>query len=300
MPRNNTRYNASAHLTPDAVTNQSTAPADYNPNDYPPFALTVDLAVFTIRNGLLSVLLVERADDPYAGCWALPGGFVGIDETIETAALRELAEETSVDVFPGHVEQLRTYGNPNRDPRMRVVSVAHVAFAPNLPTPVAGSDAAAARWWPITDLMTTGDDRPRLAFDHEIILSDALDRVRAKLEYTTLAAQFLDEPFTLADLYRVYEAVWGTSPDLGNFRRKVLSTDGFVIPTNQTAPAAAGRPATLYTRGPATDLFPPMLRTDPDTAQEPLYAGAMTAVADGLLTGQGKASRRRRPRASTS
>lgn len=233
---------------------------DYNPHDYPPFAVTVDLAVFTIRAGLLSVLLVERGDDPFAGSWALPGGFVGIDETVEEAALRELAEETGLDIFSGHVEQLRTYGNPARDPRMRVVSVAHVAFAPNLPVPTPGSDAAAARWWPITDLLA--EDGPVLAFDHGTILSDALDRVRSKLEYTTLATSFLEEPFTLSDLYRVYEAVWGTSPDLGNFRRKVLSTDGFVVAQPDKL-STSGRPAALYTRGAARTLYPPLLRSGP-------------------------------------
>lgn len=231
--------------------------------EHPPFAVTVDLAVFTIRDGALAVLLVERGAEPYAGSWALPGGFVEPQEDAETAAWRELHEETGVDRFDGHLEQLRTYSAPDRDPRMRVVSVAHVAFAPDLPEPTAGSDAAGARWWAVDDVLGSGPDRPTLAFDHEEILVDARERVRAKLEYTTLAREFVVEPFTLPELRRVYAAVWGLAPDLGNFRRKVLGTEGFVVPTelHDDEPSGAGRPALLYRRGAATAIQPPMLRT---------------------------------------
>jgi 8-oxo-dGTP diphosphatase len=222
--------------------------------DHPPFAVAVDLAIFTIRHDALSVLLVERGDDPYAGSWALPGGFVEPDEDAETAAWRELGEETGVEKFAGHLEQLQTYSAPDRDPRMRVVSVAHVAFAPDLPEPEAGSDAARARWWPVNDVLD--DDHVSLAFDHATILTDARERVRAKLEYTTLATEFVAEPFTLPELRRVYAAVWGTPPDLGTFRRKVLGTEGFVVP----AQGDAGQ-ATLYRRGPAAVIQPPLLRT---------------------------------------
>lgn len=230
-------------------------------SEHPPFAVAVDLAIFTIRDGALAVLLVERGEEPHAGAWALPGGFVQPDEDAETAAWRELHEETGVQRFAGHLEQLKTYSAPDRDPRMRVVSVAHVAFAPDLPAPEAGSDAANARWWAAADLLDA-DDRPALAFDHAQILADARERVRAKLEYTTLAREFVTEPFTLPDLRRVYAAVWGTPPDLGNFRRKVLGTDGFVVPTEThgSASGAGGRKALLYRRGPATVIQPPMLR----------------------------------------
>ncbi|GGL38991.1 NUDIX hydrolase [Phycicoccus endophyticus] len=226
------------------------------------FAVTVDLAVFTIRDGIFSVLLVERGTEPFAGSWALPGGFVEADEDAETAAWRELREETGVERFEGHLEQLRTYSAPDRDPRMRVVSVAHVAFAPDLPAPAPGSDAANARWWAVEDLLDGGPDAPPLAFDHATILADARERIRAKLEYTTLAREFVAEPFTLPELRRVYAAVWGSPPDLGNFRRKVLGTDGFVVPTDtHGVSASGGRPALLYRRGEATDIQPPMLRT---------------------------------------
>ncbi|MGN6243913.1 MAG: NUDIX hydrolase [Motilibacteraceae bacterium] len=238
-----------------------------------PFAVTVDLAVFTIRQGVLCVLLVERGNEPFRGHWALPGGFVGVEESVEDAAWRELREETGVSRFPGHLEQLATYGDPGRDPRARVVSVAHVAFAPDLPDPTAGSDAASARWWPVNDLGldpapdgVEPTEAPVLAFDHAQILRDALERARSKLEYTTLAVQFVREPFTLADLRRVYAAVWGTAPELGTFRRRVLSTRGFVEPAPRTAEGAthdAGRPPLLYRAGTATALQPAMLRPGP-------------------------------------
>jgi len=238
----------------------------YDPSRFPPFAVTVDLAVFTIRSGMLAVLLVQRLEHPYQGYWALPGGFVRRDESAEAAARRELAEETGAGTFRGHLEQLRTYSDPGRDPRMRVVSVAHVALAPGLPDPVAGGDAAAARWWPVADLgfpMLEGFEVIPLAFDHALILADALERVRSKLEYTTLATRFVAEPFTIADLRRVYAAVWGDAPDLANFRRKVLGTPGFVVEESRSPQApgpAGGRPPLLYRRGDATTLHPPMLR----------------------------------------
>lgn len=240
-------------------------PANYDASTYPPVFVTVDLAIFTIRNGALSVLLIERDAEPYAGRWALPGGFIEPDEDAAQAAWRELAEETGVKQWTGHLEQLQTYSAPDRDPRHRIISVAHVAFAPNLPTPVAGSDARTARWWAVEDLMAATGEAPALAFDHAQILADAVERVRSKIEYTTLAAEFVEEPFTLAELHRVYTAVWGTTPDLGNFRRKVLRTPGFVERTEEKAAAdtSGGPRPLLFRRGRARMLQPPMMRPEP-------------------------------------
>ncbi|MFF1698638.1 NUDIX domain-containing protein [Streptomyces sp. NPDC058257] len=231
----------------------------YDKYAFEPFAVTVDLAVFTVRAGRLHVLLVERGQDPYAGHWALPGGFVLPDESAETAAGRELAEETGLKDSAGlHLEQLRTYSEPDRDPRMRVVSVAFAALVPDPPPVRAGSDAAHARWLPY------GAQGP-LAFDHDRILADAHDRVCAKFEYTGLATAFCPPEFTLGELRQVYETVWGAELDPANFRRKVLGTSGFVeaIPGAARLTGGRGKPAALYRAGPATALHPPLLRPAP-------------------------------------
>jgi 8-oxo-dGTP diphosphatase len=219
--------------------------------------LTVDIVVLTIRAGQLRLLLVERGNEPYAGALALPGGFVDLEESLEAAALRELREETHIDGAPLHLEQLRTYGEPHRDPRARVVTVAYLAIAPDLPDPRADTDAVHAEWTPVGDVLR---GRRRLAFDHDEIVRDAVERARGKLEYTSLATAFCQEPFTIADLRKVYEVVWDTTLDPGNFSRKVTRTDGFVIATGDHRVGDNGRPPALYRRGEAVTLYPPMLR----------------------------------------
>lgn len=253
---------------PDDARDEASFLAAYDPSQYPCVAVTVDVVLLTVRAGRLAVLLVQRRSHPFRGRWALPGGFVEDDEDLDGGARRELAEETGLllaggeeAVELGYLEQLRSYGAPGRDPRMRIVSVAYVGFAA-AGEPVAGSDAADVRYWAVDDLAIPGIGSPDgvpLAFDHDRIVRDGVERARAKLEYTTLATAFLDEPFTLGELRRVYEAVWGEPLHEGNFRRKVLSTPGFVEPTGETAPTD-GRPAALYRRGAATRLHPPILR----------------------------------------
>lgn len=236
------------------------APEGYDPYAFEPFAVTVDLAVFTVRDGRLHVLLVERGEDPYKGHWALPGGFVLPRESAEDAARRELAEETGLTeatVSALHLEQLRTYSDPDRDPRMRVVSVAYTALIPDLPEPRGGEDAANARWW---DAGALG----ALAFDHDRILTDAHDRIGAKLEYTCIATAFCPAEFTLGELQQVYETVWGVELDRPNFRRKVLTTPGFVqaVEGSPRRTGGRGKPAALYRAGAATALHPPLLRPE--------------------------------------
>jgi 8-oxo-dGTP diphosphatase len=216
------------------------------------FSVTVDLVVLTIREAALSAVLIRRGIEPELGKWALPGGFVLPHEDLTEAAERELAEETGL-AATGHLEQLATYGAPDRDPRGRVVTVAYLALMPDQPLPEAGGDAAMARWRPVTAI-------EHLAFDHEGILADGVERARAKLEYTPLAAAFCPPEFTIAELRQVYEVVWGATLDPRNFHRKVTSTEGFVVPTGRSTAGDRGRPAQLYSKGTAAVLHPPLLR----------------------------------------
>jgi 8-oxo-dGTP diphosphatase len=175
--------------------------------------VTVDIVIFTLRGGSLQVLLVKRGVPPFEGQYAIPGGFIREDESLEEAALRELHEETGVrNVF---LEQLYTFGDPKRDPRGRVITIAYYALiASDKLSLVAGADAAEAQWFPASSL-------PPLAFDHKSILDYALERLRNKLEYTTVGFQLLPEKFTLGELQAVYEAILGRQLDKRNFRRKL-------------------------------------------------------------------------------
>jgi 8-oxo-dGTP diphosphatase len=253
--------------------------AEYDPRAFDPVAVTVDVVALTIRDGALDVLLVQRGEPPFEGWWALPGGFVKnqpgpggqrLEEDLPDAALRELGEEAGAELGRVHLEQLAAYGVPGRDPRMRVVSVAYLAFAPELPDPWPGSDARAAAWVAVTELGITengGTQRPgttrKLAFDHARILADGLERARSKLEYTPLATAFTGDEFTISELRSVYETVWGEQLHAGNFHRKVLSVPGFVESTGELTPhggARGGPRARLYRRGDARLLHPALLR----------------------------------------
>jgi len=233
-----------------------TVPDDYDPRAFPPFAVTVDIVVFTIDNGVLKVALIERAEEPYKGSLALPGGFVRPDENLREAAIRELAEETGLH-SPEHLEQFGAYGDPDRDPRMRIVTVGYWAIVPDLPEPVGGTDAASARTVSVTDVL---GDKDALKFDHHEILSDALERARNALEDTTVATDFCDDEFSISDLRKVYEAVWGVELDQGNFQNKVLEIEGFVEPTGQRRIGGRGRPPELYRAGSADRIEPPFRR----------------------------------------
>ncbi|MDX3005746.1 NUDIX domain-containing protein [Kribbella solani] len=230
--------------------------------DFVAVGLAADLVILTVRDGRLQVLLIRRGIEPYLGRWALPGGFVRPDEDLEATARRELAEETGLSSERIHLEQVATYGAPDRDPRGRVVSVAYLALVPDPPAPVAGSDASSAEWVDVADLLQdragTADDG--LAFDHRRILGDGVERARAKLEYSPLATAFCPAEFTISELRGIYEAVWGTPLDPRNFHRKVTKTPGFVEPSGATTTRDGGRPAQLFHRGTAHTLHPPMTR----------------------------------------
>jgi 8-oxo-dGTP diphosphatase len=219
--------------------------------------LAVDLAILTVRENRLHVLVAERASEPYRGYPALPGGFLRDGEDLGQAAGRVLAEQAGLDRAALHLEQLAAYGAPGRDPSGRVVSVAYLAFAPDLPMPSAGP---AAHWAPARII------RGALAFDHAAILDDAIERAGARLEYTTLATAFCGAAFTIGDLRTIYETVWDTPLDPRNFNRKVLHTEGFVEPTGDKRIPGTGRPAALYRRGPASALSPPLLRSTTATS----------------------------------
>ena len=223
-------------------------------SDYPIFSVTVDAVALTVLGGELCALVVRRGEPPHAGEWALPGGFVGQDEDLAAAAVRELGEETGVDV--DDLEQLATYGTPGRDPRGRTVTVAHLTVIPWAPQAQAGSDAAAAEWRPVPELLDSG----ALAFDHARILADGVERARSKLEYTNLATRFVAEVFTVSELRAVYDVIWGSELDPGNFHRKVVGTDGLVVETGERREGGSGRPARMFRAGPASTLHPPLTR----------------------------------------
>ncbi|KAA0113144.1 NUDIX domain-containing protein [Mycolicibacterium sp. P9-22] len=228
----------------------------YDPGEHPSVAVTVDLVALTIRDDALCALVIRRGEEPHAGRWALPGGFVRSDEDLDAAAGRELVEETGLPADRLHLEQLGTYGAPQRDPRMRVITVAYLGLAPDLPPPTPGGGAAGAWWVPVEQLSGAA-----LAFDHAAILADGIERARAKIEYTPLATAFCADEFTVAELRRVYEIVWGATLDSRNFHRKVTGAPGFLVPVGRTTGRDGGRPAQLYRRGELRLLHPPMMRT---------------------------------------
>ena len=220
--------------------------SDYDPKAYPPVAVTVDVLVQTISQGSLQVLLVERGETPFLGAWALPGGFIHEDEDLHQAAVRELEEETGVGADEAHLEQLGSYGAPNRDPRMRVVTVAYWAICAGAPSLQAGTDARRARFVPVSDIER---GEIELAFDHRKIIDDALERTRSKIEYTALAAKFCRTPFTITELRRVYEILWQTRLDPGNFQRNLRANQAFLSDIGgrrRAASPSGGRPASLW------------------------------------------------------
>jgi 8-oxo-dGTP diphosphatase len=224
----------------------------------PMVAVAVDLTVLTVRAESLQILMVERGIPPFRGMLALPGGFLeSRREDLDAAVARELAEETGLSAEHLHLEQLRTYGAPDRDPRGRVITVCYLALMPNLPLPRAGGDARAARFVPVEHVLGRG---AAIAFDHRTIVADAVERARGKLEYTGLGAAFCPPEFTIGELRRVYEIVWGHPLDPRNFHRKITGVPGFLVPTGERTSRDGGRPAALYRRGPAELMHPPILR----------------------------------------
>ncbi len=210
----------------------------YDVTKYERPSVTVDVVIFTILDEQLKVLLIKRKAWPHEGMWAIPGGFVRMEESLEDAAYRELAEETNVTGEQVYLEQLYTFGEPNRDPRTRVITVTYFAIvAADQIDPRAADDADEVGWFSVYDL-------PALAFDHDDILDYALTRLRYKLEYTAVGFQLLPEKFTLRELQDAYEIVLGTNLDKGNFRSKLRKTQ--VVEKVDGYRDTGGRPARLY------------------------------------------------------
>lgn len=207
---------------------------------YPSFAVTVDLVLMTVADGVLSVLLQRRTDEPYANHLALPGGFVGIEEALDQSARRVLADKAGLnDQNTAWLEQLYTFGDPKRDPRMRTISVAYFALLPHALLEGAVASKADLALCQVTD---PGE---LLAFDHATIIASTHERLRGKLDYVPIAFALLPALFTLRELQTVHEAITGTTFNKPAFRRRMLDT-GWIEPTGQRESDTAFRPAELY------------------------------------------------------
>ena len=240
-------------------TGRGTPPAGYDPSQFPAFAVTVDVVILTMAERTLQVLLVRRGEAPFEGMWAIPGGFKRPTETLDEAAKRELVEETGVEVAT-LLAQFGAYGDPERDPRMNVVTVAYLAVVRDVGEVVGGTDAAEAALMPVSVVLNEDLD---LAFDHRRIVQDAVERVRVELEASGIATAFVGQTFTMAELRAVYEAIWGVQLDAANFRRTILAEEGWVVPTGRRARpgSAGGRPAELFRAGRAWGHGGPIHRT---------------------------------------
>ncbi len=204
---------------------------------YPHPAVTTDIAVFSIFEEQLNILLIQRANEPFKKHWALPGGFVEMDEDLKEGAARELYEETNLSSI--YLEQLYTFGSPQRDPRERVITVAYYALVASSEVSHAatGSDVA-TRWFPVPSL-------PALAFDHKVIIDTALDRLSSKVRYSTIALQLLPQQFTMHELQNIYEIILDENLDKRNFRKKILALD-YVVESGKQRSSGQHRPAKLY------------------------------------------------------
>lgn len=202
---------------------------------YPHPSVTTDCVIFGFDGERLKVLLVKRGGEPYAGWWAFPGGFVKIDESAEEGALRELQEETSLS--DSYVEQFHTYSNPDRDPRERVITIAYYALV-KISDVKGGDDAKEARWFAL-------DEIPQLAFDHDVILRDAMTRLRERIHFHPIGYELLPERFTLKQLQSLYEAVLGIRFDRRNFAKKMLHLD-ILTQLDETIWPTPKREANLY------------------------------------------------------
>ena len=229
-------------------------------NGFPSFGVTCDIVIFTIERKEPQVLLIERGGDTFAGMWALPGGFKRPDETLDDAARRELLEETNVTA-PPYLHQFHAYGDPGRDPRQNVVTVAYLAVVPEVANIAGGTDAVSAALRPVADVLS--GELP-LAFDHSKIVNDAYNFVAEQLEVSDIATSFVPREFSLSQLRNVYEGFWGDELDGANFRRNLLAEPlAYVKPTGRIgdSTSSGGRPPELFKATKAwRELGPPIRR----------------------------------------
>lgn len=202
---------------------------------YPHPAVTTDSVIFGFDGTKLKVLLIERGQEPHKGKWAFPGGFVCMDESCEEGALRELQEETNMSC--SYMEQFRTYSNPNRDPRERIITVAYLALVKTQEVQ-AGDDASKAQWFDINEV-------PQLAFDHDVILRDALKHLRERIHFQPIGFELLPEKFTMRQLQNLYESILDVHFDRGNFSKKMLHFN-ILTPLDETVRPTPKREARLY------------------------------------------------------
>lgn len=215
--------------------------ADYNPQDYPGPLVTVDIAIFTLIDGQLHVLLVQRGNHPARGQWALPGGFIDADrdQSLSAAAMRKLHEKTGVQA--PYLEQVCTVGDASRDPRGWSVTALYMALMAHAPTAAFVESVTDARWWPLTSALAKD-----LAFDHNHLLEAARQRLSNKTAYTVLPVHILDAPFTLTQLQQAFEEVLGAPLEKKSFRRRILSADILNEMGEAPPPGGRGRPAALF------------------------------------------------------
>lgn len=228
------------------------------PLDTATAAVAVDLVALTILDDELCVRVAKRQTPPFRDHWALPGRRISEEEDLFATAELELARATGLAELPvHHIEQLAAYGDPRRDPRGRVVSIAYLALVAGAST---WTHTPTRRWAAVSELLEQPSATSALAFDHHQILVDGVERARAELEYTPLAAALCPETFTVGELRHVYEVVWSVRLDPRNFHRKVTSTAGFLAPAGAKTTRDGGRPAEVYRLGNARTLHPPLTR----------------------------------------
>lgn len=231
-------------------------------NNSTSFSLNVSIVAFTITGNTLEILLTKRNQGPFRDAWELPSSPIHHEESPDTTVLRKLEDLTRKSIPITHLEQLATYGAPERDPRMRTISIGYLAVVPNFrkfekPGLEINTEAISIR--------EIKQGNIKFAFDHETIVNDAIQRIQSKLEYTNIATRFFEDSFTLSQLRNVYEAAWDTSLTPGNFQRKILQQEGFLKPLGKklSGDNKSGRPAHLFVSGPEENLSPPLKRNKP-------------------------------------